>query len=253
MDRLHTRAKKPRIAEAAIWPGNLLLDALPSAERRELIGRCELVELTLGDVICEQGERISHVYFPIDSFVSLISSTDERSGLEVGLVGAEGMLGISLVLGVNIAPARAVVQGTGSAVRLDAAQFSREIEQSPSLEQALKRYLYILMSQLARTAACARFHVIEARLARWLLMIRDRANSAEFQLTHAVTAYMLGVRREGITESALALQKRRLICYKRGNVTVLDGPGLEAVACKCYAAATQIYARFMRNGESTAD
>jgi len=246
MDRLHPRAKEPRIAAAAMGGGNLLLAALPSVERRRLIARGELVELTSGDVICEQGERISHVYFPIYSFVSLLSSMDESSRLEVGLVGAEGMLGISLMLGVDIAPGRALVQGTGSAVRLGAEQFSRELVQSPGLEQTLKQYLYIVMSQLARTAACTRFHVIEARLARWLLMTRDRAHSNDFYLTHEVAASMLGVRREGITESASALQRRKLIRYKRGNVTVLDGPGLEAAACKCYSAATQIYARFMK-------
>jgi CRP-like cAMP-binding protein len=245
MEGAHTRAKKPLIPATASRRRNLLLAALPSAEHRKLIARSELVKLAFGDVLCEQGERIPHVYFPIDSFISLISWMDERSRLEVGLVGAEGMLGVSLVLGVNVAPGRALVQGTGSALRVDATQFSRQIEQSPALEQTLKRYLYVVMSQLTRTAACTRFHLIEARLARWLLMTRDRANCDEFQLTHEVTAYMLGVRRESVTESASALQKRKLIRYKRGNVTVLDGPGLEAVACKCYAAATQIYAQIL--------
>ena len=246
MDGMDSGAKQPCIAAAAISRGNLLLAALPSADRRKLITRCQPVKLTFGDVLCEQGEPIPHVYFPIDSFVSLISSMDERSKLEVGLVGAEGMLGISLVLGVNVAPGRARVQGTGSALRLDAAQFSRELKQSPALEQTLKRYLYVVMSQLTRTAACTRFHLVEARLARWLLMTRDRANSDEFQLTHSLAAYMLGVRREGVSESAIALKKHKLIRYNRGTVTILDGPGLETVACKCYAAAMQIYARIMR-------
>jgi CRP-like cAMP-binding protein len=244
-DGVHTQAEEPRITTAAIPRANLLLAALPSADHRKLIARCEPVELTFGDVICEQGERISHVYFPIESFVSHTSSTDEHSRLEVGLVGAEGMLGISLMLGVDIAPGRVLVQGTGSALRLCAAQFSRELKGNSALEQTLKRYLYVVMSQLTRAAACGHFHVIEARLARWLLMTRDRAYSDEFKLTHQVTANMLGVRREGITESAGALQKRKLIRYIRGNVTVLDGPGLEAVSCKCYAAEMQIYARIM--------
>jgi CRP-like cAMP-binding protein len=245
MDDLHSRAKEPRIAVAAIEHGNLLLSALPSAELPRLIARCEPVELTFGDVLCEQGEPIPHVYFPIDGYISLISSMDKHSSLEVGLVGAEGMLGIWLMLGVNIAPGRALVQGTGSALQLPAAQFSRALKQSPALEQTLKRYLYVVMSQLTRTAACTRFHVIEARLARWLLMTRDRAHSDEFQLTQEVAAYMLGVRRVGITTAANALQKRQLIRYKRGNVTVLDGLGLGVAACKCYAATAQIYATFM--------
>jgi CRP-like cAMP-binding protein len=226
--------------------GNLLLAALPSAGRRELISRCESVELTSGAVLYEQGERTSHIYFPIDSYISLISSMDERSGLEVRLVGAEGMLGIWLMLGVNIASGRALVQGAGSALRLDAAQFSCELNQVPALEPMLKRYVYVVLSQLARTAGCAHFHAIEARLARWLLMTRDRAHSDEFQLTHEVAAQVLGVRREGVTASASVLRKRELIRYRRGNVTILDGPGLEAAACKCYAAARQLYAGIMR-------
>jgi CRP-like cAMP-binding protein len=233
-------------AAAPIRRGNRLLDGLPNAERRKLMARCETVELNFGDVLCERDERMSHVYFPFDSFISLISSTDDHSRLEVGLIGAEGMLGASLILGVNIAPARALVRGPGSALRLDANQFSRATKQSAALEQKLKRYLCVVVSQVARTAACIHFHVIEARLARWLLMTRDRVCSDEFQLTQEEAAYVLGVRRAGITGAAIALQKRRLIRYKRGTVTILDGPGLEGAACQCYAAATQTYTRIMR-------
>lgn len=175
-----------------------------------------------------------------------MSSTDEHSRLEVGLVGAEGMLGTSLILGVSIAPGRALVHGPGAALRLDADRFSRAIKQSPVLEQTLKRYLCVIVSQLTRTAACIHFHVIEARLARWLLMMRDRVHSREFHLTQETAAYMLGVRRVGITVAAIGLQKSKLIHYQRGTVTVLDGPGLEGAACPCYAAATQTYARIMR-------
>jgi CRP-like cAMP-binding protein len=247
MDDSRTRRPQiaPGVAAVAIRRRNLLLAALPSAGRRKLISCCEPVELTFGAVLCEQGERTSHVYFPLDSYISLFSSMDERSGLEVRLVGAEGMLGIWLMLGVNIASGRALVQGAGSALRLDAAQFSSELNQIPALEPMLKRYVYVVMSQLARTAGCAHFHAIEARLARWLLMTRDRAHSDEFQLTHQVAAQVLGVRREGVTASASALQKRELIHYRRGNVIILDGPGLEATACECYADARQLYARLM--------
>jgi CRP-like cAMP-binding protein len=240
-----TKDITPGIAAGVIRRRNLVLAALPSARRRQLIARCELVELSFGAVLCEPGDRIHHVYFPLDSSISLISSIDGRSR-SVGLVGAEGMLGISLMLGVNVAPLRALVQGAGSALRLDAAQFSRQLKQSPALERALKRYTYVVMSHFARMAVCSRFHLIEARLARWLLMTRDRANSGKFHLTQEVAAYMLGVRRGGITGAANALQKRKLIRYHRGTVTILDGRRLEAASCPCYATAAQMYARLMR-------
>ena len=211
-----------------------------------MIACCEPVQLNCGDVLCEQGERISHVYFPLDSFISLISSIDERSSLEVGLVGAEGMLGVSLLLGVNIALAHALVQGAGSALRLQPAQFSRELKRCPALEQTLKRYLYVFTSQLAQMAACSHTHFIQARLARLLLMRRDQAHSDVFRFTQEVGGSMLGVRRVSITMAACALQKRNLIRYQRGKVTILYGRGLEAASCPCYAAATQMYARVMK-------
>jgi CRP-like cAMP-binding protein len=156
------------------------------------------------------------------------------------------MLGVSLILGVTNAPLQALVQGAGLALRLDAAEFSHALTKSAALETQLKRYLYVLMCQLAQMAACTRFHVVEARLARWLLMTRDRAGSSEFHLTQEFLAYMLGVRRAGITNAARALQKRKLIQYRRGVVTVLDGPRLTAAACECYRASAKMYAGVMR-------
>jgi CRP-like cAMP-binding protein len=225
--------------------GNELLAALPSTVSRGLIARCEPVDLQFGATVCEQGDRIQHVYFPIDGFVSLISSLDARPRLEVGLVGSEGMLGASLTLGVDVSQLRAIVQGGGSALRMSAPQFSRELQHSPALEAALKRYVYVLMGQLAQMAACTHFHALEARLARWLLMTRDRAHSDTFFITQEFIAYMLGVRRVGVTHAAGALQEHRLIRYTRGNMTILDRRGLEARSCECYAEAKHMYDQVM--------
>lgn len=237
--------RPPSVPSIAPPRENRLLACLPRAQREELSARCERVELTFADVLCEQDDRIRHVYFPTDGFVSLISSMDERSRLEVGLVGFEGMVGASVALGVYRAPLRALVQGAGSALRLSAAQFAAELENLPVLQRATSRYVYVLMSQLAQTAACTRYHLVEARLARWLLMTRDRAGSDHFLLTHEFIAYMLGVRRAGITRAASALQKRKLIRYSRGSITILNGRGLEAVSCGCYATTRKTYLRMM--------
>jgi CRP-like cAMP-binding protein len=221
---------------------NRLIAALPSKDRARLLASCDDVELEFAHTLVEPGGRIRHVYFPTNgSYISMMIPVDGAAGLEVGLVGNEGMLGVSLVLGIDVSPLRALVQGDGRALRMSATAFKRELQASAALQKELNRYLYVLMTQLAQSAACMRFHLIEARLARWLLMTQDRSRTDRFRITHAFLAWMLGVRRAGVTKAARALQARGLLTYKHGNVTVLNRPGLESAACACYQADRTLY------------
>jgi CRP-like cAMP-binding protein len=222
---------------------NRLIAALPEDERRQLLLECETVHLGFADVLIEAEECYRYVYFPVSAFIALVAAIGERARLGVGIIGDEGMLGTSLVLGVNIAPLHAWVQGAGSALRMSVAAFRRELTRSATLRQHLHGYVHVLSDQLGQTAICTRYHVVEVRLARWLLMTRDRAHSNEFHLTHEFLARMLGVRRVGITKAAGLLEKRGAIDYHRGKITVLNHAVLEQAACRCYQLGKQMYER----------
>ena len=226
-------------------PPNRLLQALPESVQRRMLAGFESVELVYADLLYSPMEPLSHVYFPVKGFISLIMPVDASSSLEVGLIGNEGMFGVPLALGVNVSPMRAVVQGQGSALRMEAATFIREIERDEALRREINRYAFVQLTQLAQTAACTRFHVVEARLARWLLMTQDRAHANAFHITQEFLALMLGVRRVGVTKAAGSLQKRKLIRYSRGNITVLDRRGLKSASCGCYKADRESYARIL--------
>jgi len=236
-------ATRPVIALAA--GANRLIAALPAKARRELIAGGESVSLVFAEELCRAHKPISHVYFPTEGFISLVTEANGAAGQEIGLIGNEGMLGVSLVLGLDPAPFRGLVQGSGSALRVTAARFVKAFGDNPTLHRLLDRYFYVVMAQLARLTACNQHHDVDARLARWLLMTHDRALSDEFRLTHQFLAMMLGVRREGVTEAAGRLQKRRIIEYRRGQIQVLDRRGLAAAACNCYQADLTDYARIL--------
>jgi CRP-like cAMP-binding protein len=224
---------------------NHLIEMLPRKDRVRLLALCEPVELVLADVLCERGTPARHVYFPTEGFVSLVTMIDGSTGLEVGMVGREGMVGAHLALGVATSPLRALVQGAGASWRVGTPAFRTELARSAALQRGLSRYLYVLMSQLAASAACLRFHLIGPRLARWLLMSQDRAHADTFHVTQEFLAYMLGVRRVGVTAAASAMQRSGLIAYRRGEMTVLDRGGLEAAACACYAGDRRAYTELL--------
>jgi CRP-like cAMP-binding protein len=222
---------------------NNLLAALPGTEYARLISGLEPVKFTVGEVLYQPGEPIRHIYFPNDCLVSLLAVVEGRTVLEIGLVGSEGMVGIPLALGVGVSSVRALVQRPGTALRMKSARFLHEFRKNPSLQRELFRYTHASMAQATQIAVCTRFHLLEARLARSLLMTCDRVQSNEFRLTHEFLAHTLGVRRVGITKAAGALQQRKLISYRRGGIRVLDRKGLEAASCRCYHIVKNVHDR----------
>ena len=213
---------------------NRMLATLPKSEYKRLYPSLKPVNLLLGDIVYEPGSVIKYVYFPNDSIISLISPQLETSSLEVGMIGSEGMAGLEVFMGVNSSSTQAIVQGAGSAMRMTSANIRDEANRLSSLHTLLHRYSHSLLTQISQTSACNNFHLVPARMARWLLMTNDRLGMAEFPLTQSFLSKMLGVRREGVSEAASALQAAKLIRYSRGVITILNRSGLEANSCECY-------------------
>jgi CRP-like cAMP-binding protein len=230
---------------------NHLLGALPRRDYQKLLPVLEPVKLGLGEILYESHAQIRHVYFPIDCFVSMLTTVDAGRAAEVGLIGSEGMIGVPMALGVAVSPFRAVVQGGGTAMRLKTVDFRRNFSNSAALKREVFLFTHLLMIQIAQTAACNRFHVVTQRMARWILMTRDRVNSNEFPITQEFLALMLGVRRVGVSAAMCVLRERKLIGYRRSTITILDREGLVAAACVCYKTVRDTYAQAQAKKESS--
>ena len=213
---------------------NRLLASLPGKDYQRLLTDLELVTLRFGEVLYEAEKPIRHVYFPNDSLVSLLTPIEGHKPPEVGLVGREGMLGIPVALGIRKSPTRALVLGTGTALRMTTEACCSEYGNSGTFHKQLNRYIHQRMVQITQTAACNRFHPVEGRLARWFLMMRDRMGTNQFHLTQELLSNMLGVLRVAVTKAAGTLQRRKLISYRRGIISILDERGLEDASCRCY-------------------
>lgn len=214
---------------------NLLLKGLPAEVQERLFPDLQRIELPLGKVLYESGDKLDYVYFPVDSIVSLLYVMEDGASAEISVVGNEGIIGIAVFMGGDSTPSRALVQSAGYAYSLPAGRLKREFNQDPTMRLLMLRYTQALITQMAQTAVCNRHHTIDQQLCRWLLLSMDRLPTNQLTMTQELIANMLGVRREGVTESAGKLQKQGVIEYNRGHITVLDRPGLENLSCECYA------------------
>jgi CRP-like cAMP-binding protein len=230
---------------AADPKANHLLAALPGPEWQRWLPELELVDMPLGDVLYESGKTLSHVYFPSTAIVSLLYVMENGASAEIAVVGNEGVVGISLFMGGESTPSRAVVQSAGSGFRLSSQAIKDEFSRSGPVMHLLLRYTQALITQMAQTAVCNRHHSLDQQLCRWLLLSLDRLNGSDLKMTQELIANMLGVRREGVTEAALKLQASGLIRYSRGRISVLDRPGLERRTCECYAVVKKEYDRLL--------
>lgn len=224
---------------------NRLLAALPTIELERVRPNLELVSLALGQSIYESGGRMTHVYFPTDSIISLLYIMENGATAEIGVAGCEGVVGIALFMGGDTMPNRAVVQSAGSAYRIKAKAMQAEFLLGGVFQHVLLRYTQALITQISQTAVCNRLHSVEQQLCRWLLLSYDRLQSDKLVMTHTLIANMLGVRREGITKAAGQLQARGMISYIRGTITLLDRPKLEATVCECYRVVKNEYDRLL--------
>lgn len=227
---------------------NQLLAALPDAELQRWLPHLEPVDLTLGQVLYESGASVPYVYFPTNSIVSLLYVLEDGASAEIAVVGFEGVVGISIFMGGGSTPSRAVVQSAGSGYRLRADVIKTEFDHAGPVMHLLLRYTQALITQMAQTAVCNRHHSLDQQLCRWLLLSLDRLKSNQLVMTQELIANMLGVRREGVTEAALKLQKAGLISYARGHINVLDRPGLEKRTCECYEVVKKEYDRLLPSG-----
>jgi CRP-like cAMP-binding protein len=224
----------PKVPTLRVAPANRLLASLPAKEYQRLLPDLEPVSLAFGQIVYSPGDTIRHVYFPNDSIVSLLAAEDHHTSLEVGMIGNEGMTGISVFMGVNTSRTLALVQGAGTASRMKAATLRKESDSLGSFHRLLHRYTHSLLTQMSLSSACNRFHTLNGRLARWLLMTHDRIGTDEFRLTQDFMSNMLGVRREGVNRVASELQRDKLIRYSRGHMAILNRAGLEKISCTCY-------------------
>lgn len=230
---------------------NQLLASLPDAEWQRWLPQLELVDLPLGKVLYESGSEMSHVCFPTSAIVSLLYVLESGASAEIAVVGFEGVVGVSIFMGGGSTPSRAVVQSAGKGFRLRSDAVKAEFERSGPVMHLMLRYTQALITQMTQTAVCNRHHSLDQQLCRWLLLSLDRLPGSELIMTQELIANMLGVRREGVTEAALNLQKARLISYARGHISVLDRPGLEQRTCECYAVVKKEYDRLLPNRPAT--